>query len=304
MSKNVVLYEKNIDNLLNLLENSMDRIITSQDVWKKKVLIVAKDADVSVPYGQDRLLAMLQRYIQVLTADSNDYNYNLKLLSNIAVNTTVTRIQPDHQVQGQGYQISPKTKRNVRILRKPNHTQITSTEIQCRNYTELDSDSGISKRTISTSEEEEYWLPSKKLCMVTSKIMQNRTALNNINMIDGYVTIGSSGTKVSLLDYYGIKWDCTTKATRGLMDVLFTKSVMATSSLTGKLSPAFRDRKRKKQLDPVIVNDIIECILRKFENVANKKLVRQIITSKCADECKLWKKTFIKIKGSIPNDEL
>ncbi|CAH0548001.1 unnamed protein product [Brassicogethes aeneus] len=104
------------------------------------------------------------------------------------------------------------------------------------------------------------------------------------------VTIGSNGTKVENKIYEAIKWGNHSAATKTLLKTCFTREVLATHSLTGKPSPAFinSNKKTKKRLNPLIVNDIIECIVKKC-NVP-EPMVRQAITSKCADENKLLRR--------------
>nr|CAI5837396.1 unnamed protein product [Callosobruchus analis] len=93
------------------------------------------------------------------------------------------------------------------------------------------------------------------------------------------VQIGSSGTKVEKHIFDSINWNSYTAATRKLLISLFPRKILATHSLTGKPSPA---------LDPSIINDIIEVVSKKCK--VPESLVRSAITTKCADENKLYRK--------------
>ncbi|XP_049821693.1 protein insensitive-like [Aethina tumida] len=171
----------------------------------------------------------------------------------------------------------------------------------------IKSECGSDIETPSSSEKDEEWLPRKVKQSETNANVSvtetpkkkekkeeeivSRVALNNMEVVDGYVTIGSLGTKVLADSYDRVDWSCCAKATRGLMDLLFSRPVMATSSLSGKRSPAFKDKQIKPQLNPVIINDITECVMRELKELnVLKSAVRHVMTTKCADECKLLKK--------------
>ncbi|XP_049818457.1 uncharacterized protein LOC109602314 isoform X2 [Aethina tumida] len=111
------------------------------------------------------------------------------------------------------------------------------------------------------------------------------------NVEDGMIQIGSNGSKVPWQVYKKIKWDSHTSATKKLLTTLFTRQELATHSLTGKACPAFlkTDRVVKKRLDPRKITDIIECVTRKCKKTP-EAMVRQAITSKCADENKLMRR--------------
>ncbi|KAH0815622.1 hypothetical protein GEV33_007169 [Tenebrio molitor] len=104
------------------------------------------------------------------------------------------------------------------------------------------------------------------------------------------VQIGSGGTKISRHVYSSIKWASYSAATRKLLITLFPREVLATHSLTGKPSPAFisSNKQTKMRLDPVVISDIIEVITKKC--LVSESLVRNAITTKCADENKMYKK--------------
>ncbi|XP_047992766.1 uncharacterized protein LOC125231363 [Leguminivora glycinivorella] len=78
-----------------------------------------------------------------------------------------------------------------------------------------------------------------------------------------------------------------TSATRKLLTSVFTRRELATHSLTGKSSPAFPGKPAKKRLDPELVNDIVQIVVEKSK--VNASLVRTTITTKCADESKMYR---------------
>ncbi|EFA07785.1 hypothetical protein TcasGA2_TC005343 [Tribolium castaneum] len=104
------------------------------------------------------------------------------------------------------------------------------------------------------------------------------------------VQIGSGGTKIPRQVYNSIKWASYSAATRKLLITLFPRSVLATHSLTGKPSPAFisSNKQTKMRLNPTIISDIIEIVMKKC--LVSEPLVRNAITTKCADENKMYKK--------------
>ncbi|XP_047992444.1 protein insensitive-like [Leguminivora glycinivorella] len=102
-----------------------------------------------------------------------------------------------------------------------------------------------------------------------------------------WVPIGSGTTLIHRDKYRKVNWKSYTVATRTLLLAAFSKRILATHSLTGKKSPAFTNKPAKMCLDPKIVSDIVIEITDKFKVKDN--LVRSIITTKCADECKMYK---------------
>ncbi|XP_063625569.1 uncharacterized protein LOC134797273 isoform X1 [Cydia splendana] len=102
-----------------------------------------------------------------------------------------------------------------------------------------------------------------------------------------WVPIGSGTTLIHRDKYRKVNWKSYTVATRTLLLAAFSRRTLATHSLTGKKSPAFTNKPAKMCLDPKIVSDIVIEITDKFKVKDN--LVRSIITTKCADECKMYK---------------
>ncbi|XP_052743235.1 early boundary activity protein 2-like isoform X3 [Bicyclus anynana] len=101
------------------------------------------------------------------------------------------------------------------------------------------------------------------------------------------VPIGSGKTLIHKDKFRKVNWKSYTIATRTLLLATFPRRILATHSLTGKRSPAFQDKPAKMCLDPKIVSDIIIEITSKFN--VKENLVRSAITTKCADECKMFK---------------
>ncbi|CAB3234196.1 unnamed protein product [Arctia plantaginis] len=102
-----------------------------------------------------------------------------------------------------------------------------------------------------------------------------------------WVPIGSGLTLIHPNKYKKINWKSYTIATRTLLVAVFSRRVLATHSLTGKPSPAFPGKPAKMSLDSKKVSDVIAEIVNRFK--VRENLVRSIITTKCADECKMWK---------------
>ncbi|CAK1587088.1 unnamed protein product [Parnassius mnemosyne] len=115
-----------------------------------------------------------------------------------------------------------------------------------------------------------------------------------------WIPIGSGKTLIHKDKYRKVNWKSYTIATRTLLLATFPRRILATHSLTGKRSPAFQDKPAKMCLDPKIVSDVIIEITSRFK--VKENLVRSIITTKCADECKMYKLR-LKQKVKLPKDE-
>ncbi|XP_049309668.1 integrator complex subunit 6 homolog isoform X1 [Bactrocera dorsalis] len=101
-----------------------------------------------------------------------------------------------------------------------------------------------------------------------------------------YTVIGPNGTTVSSKQFKRISFKLPSTATRNLLCLVFSEYVLAKNTLSGKPSPAFKNRERplKGQLDPDKVSDIIYCVRK--NTTLSEKNVRTIITTKCADSTK------------------
>lgn len=106
---------------------------------------------------------------------------------------------------------------------------------------------------------------------------------------DHTIIIGSNKTSVPAHVLRSIDWENYRQATRKLLVTLFSRETLATHSLTGKPSPAFHDQNKpvKTSLDPNIIGDIVH-IVSKYCDVTESQ-VRTAITTKCADENKMFK---------------
>lgn len=105
-----------------------------------------------------------------------------------------------------------------------------------------------------------------------SKIPENFPAEDDKNTI----SIGSNQTKVHKAILSKIDWQCYSLATRKLLDAVFDKRTLATSSICGR-SP----RSKGRPLDPQKISDIIEIIKRKCK--VHEVQIRKIIMIKCCD---------------------
>ncbi|CAH0588955.1 unnamed protein product [Chrysodeixis includens] len=122
--------------------------------------------------------------------------------------------------------------------------------------------------------------------LITNKY--NNVKTKNVGKKDDeWVPIGSGKTLIHKDQFVKVNWKSYTIATRTLLLALFPRRILATHSLTGKRSPAFQDKPAKMCLDPKIISDVIMEIMDRFN--VRENLVRSIITTKCADECKMWK---------------
>ncbi|XP_058814236.1 uncharacterized protein LOC131678248 [Topomyia yanbarensis] len=100
--------------------------------------------------------------------------------------------------------------------------------------------------------------------------------------------IGPNNTMVKKQVLRAINWTSYKAATRKLLMTLFSRSMLASHTLTGRPSPAFmgdRAKPLKDKLDQRIIADII-AIVTKSCNVT-ESMVRTAITTKCADENKM-----------------
>ncbi|XP_030383089.1 protein insensitive [Scaptodrosophila lebanonensis] len=103
------------------------------------------------------------------------------------------------------------------------------------------------------------------------------------------VSIGPNNTCVPASVFENINWNSSSLATRKLLVAIFDRETLATHSMTGKPSPAFKEQQKplKQMLDPLKIQDIIFAVTRKCS--ASEREVRNAITTKCADENKMMK---------------
>lgn len=117
----------------------------------------------------------------------------------------------------------------------------------------------------------------------------NSSISSKMDMDNVMVSLGPNNTRIPAKLYESMNWLSASIATRKLLMALFDRKTLATHSMTGKPSPAFKDHGKplKEMLDPLIIQDIIFAVTRKC-NVSDKE-VRNAITTKCADENKMMK---------------
>ena len=111
----------------------------------------------------------------------------------------------------------------------------------------------------------------------------------NIGTENVMISLGPNNTRIPAKVYEGISWTSASIATRKLLMAIFDRKTLATHSMTGKPSPAFKDHGKplKQMLDPLVIADIIFTVTRKCK--VSDKEVRNAITTKCADENKMMK---------------
>ncbi|XP_036347588.1 LOW QUALITY PROTEIN: protein insensitive-like, partial [Rhagoletis pomonella] len=118
-----------------------------------------------------------------------------------------------------------------------------------------------------------------------------------------YCSIGPNNTRIPTKIFDAISWTSASIATRKLMMAIFNRETLATHSMTGKPSPAFKDHNKplKKMLNPLAIQDIIFAVTRRC--VVSEKEVRNAITTKCADENKMWKLAVAKTQSLCEHDK-
>lgn len=111
----------------------------------------------------------------------------------------------------------------------------------------------------------------------------------SINTDNVMVSLGPNNTRIPAKIYENMTWTSASIATRKLLMAIFDRKTLATHSMTGKPSPAFKDHGKplKQMLDPLVIADIIFAVTRKCK--VSDKEVRNAITTKCADENKMMK---------------
>ncbi|XP_061379224.1 early boundary activity protein 2-like [Danaus plexippus] len=119
------------------------------------------------------------------------------------------------------------------------------------------------------------------------KRIKASTPKNNLKTNNDSVPIGDGNAVVPARLFRHMDWTSYTNATRKLLTAVFSRKVLATHSLTGKPSPAFPDKPAKKKLDPKLVNDIVQTVVEKC--CVPENVVRTSITTKCADESKMFR---------------
>lgn len=126
--------------------------------------------------------------------------------------------------------------------------------------------------------------PSQDPSMEVDNSYLNTSDLGNV-----HVSIGPNNTRVPAKVFDNIKWESPSIATRKLLTTVFDRATLATHTMTGKPSPAFKDsgKPHKAMLDQSKIKDIIFAVSRK--SGVSEKEVRNVITTKCADENKMFR---------------
>ncbi|XP_055921590.1 early boundary activity protein 2 [Eupeodes corollae] len=145
----------------------------------------------------------------------------------------------------------------------------------------------IGESKSSSESEEEISVGAKRQCKDEYPKISNDSELVMI--------IGPNGTDIYQSDFDTLNWKDPAACTRKLLTFLFGEKVLATHSLTGNQSPAFRGRERapKSKLDPIKISDIIYIVTLKCK--VSPQIVRAAITTKCADASKKFRRIGMKI---------
>ncbi|XP_016925339.3 protein insensitive [Drosophila suzukii] len=141
-------------------------------------------------------------------------------------------------------------------------------------------------------------LPAKSQVKIRNGSLTDLSKNQQQNMDNVMVSIGPNNTCVPASVFENINWSVSSLATRKLLVSIFDRETLATHSMTGKPSPAFKDQDKplKRMLDPQKIQDIIFAVTHKCN--ASEKEVRNAITTKCADENKMMKIQNVKRRSS------
>ncbi|XP_017075030.1 protein insensitive [Drosophila eugracilis] len=141
-------------------------------------------------------------------------------------------------------------------------------------------------------------LPLKSQVKIRNGSLTDLSKNQQQNMDNVMVSIGPNNTCVPASVFENINWSVSSLATRKLLVSIFDRETLATHSMTGKPSPAFKDQDKplKRMLDPQKIQDIIFAVTHKCN--ASEKEVRNAITTKCADENKMMKIQNVKRRSS------
>ncbi|XP_023937127.2 early boundary activity protein 1-like [Bicyclus anynana] len=174
-----------------------------------------------------------------------------------------------------------------------------------RNVTMTTDLSSIGGYDSSYKEREDSLERDVKACRDYKRALKPKT---NVKINNDLVPIGDGNAEVPARLMKNMDWTSYTNATRKLLTAVFSRTVLATHSLTGKPSPAFPDKPAKKKLDPALVNDIVQTVVERCRVPEN--VVRTSITTKCADESKMFrtrqqnkKRKSAKKENISPSDE-
>jgi len=121
-------------------------------------------------------------------------------------------------------------------------------------------------------------LPAKSQVKIRNGSLTDLSKNQQQNMDNVMVSIGPNNTCVPASVFENINWSVSSLATRKLLVSIFDRETLATHSMTGKPSPAFKDQDKplKRMLDPQKIQDIIFAVTHKCN--ASEKEVRNAIT--------------------------
>ncbi|XP_017774116.1 PREDICTED: uncharacterized protein LOC108560906 [Nicrophorus vespilloides] len=140
-------------------------------------------------------------------------------------------------------------------------------------------------------------LSDEEMMEVEVKYIEEDTKVEDTNSLkrkrkvqkdkDEFVSFGLNKSLINKSIYKTINWSCYKIATRELLMALFSKVTLGTHGFKKQL---FRKEKHlEKYLDSRIIEDIIHLVCEKCEKVRSSS-VRAVISSKCSEENKIWKK--------------
>ncbi|KAJ3645451.1 hypothetical protein Zmor_023106 [Zophobas morio] len=289
-------------------------IVSKKDVVFDSWEVLERGAEVTVKYGnakvQGNVVAVSDDY-SGLSANFDDYVQEYKEIKfeksrnsfcekrgnrnsfRHVIKIADKETQTDEDTETGNIEYEALKRQYEELQNKYNDLKAAVTEVR----TELQGT--VLKLGVLKSEEKETFIHKTTL----QPVNDNASGYNKENSKQ-MVQIGSGGTKIPRQVYNSITWTSYSSATRKLLITLFPRSVLATHSLTGKPSPAFisSNKQTKMRLNPTIISDIIEVITKKC--LVSESLVRNAITTKCADENKMYKKRLEKRKDDkAANDE-
>ncbi|CAG4952417.1 unnamed protein product [Colias eurytheme] len=171
---------------------------------------------------------------------------------------------------------------------KKSYTRKTYKRKRTSTNTTFNNDSSDCEITPKKNKESERYDPEFKISKADSSVKKPLKPKNSKFKTGGdLVSIGDGNASVPARLLKHMDWTSYTNATRKLLTAVFPRNVLATHSLTGKRSPAFPDKPAKKKLDPALVNDIVQTVVERCSVPEN--VVRTSITTKCADESKMFR---------------
>lgn len=161
-------------------------------------------------------------------------------------------------------------------------------------------------KPLPAPEQEQHYIPppsNHNSPAHDSSMDMDTSYYNSSDLGNVHVSIGPNNTRIPAKIFDSIKWESASIATRKLLTTVFDRSTLATHTMTGKPSPAFKDsgKPHKQMLDQNKIKDIIFAVSRK--SGVSEKEVRNVITTKCADENKMHRTKEKKRLSLIESDK-